>query len=120
MRMRSHRRNLVVWSSSAAPAGRSGDRSCTQLARGGRIRWWLRTGALLTVIGVMRLARSMRAHWRYGFLLTGTLLTVISLMLGSMAAFFCGMLVWTIARPWQPDTYSKRQLLELPRFDGQG
>ena len=120
MRMRSHRRNRVVWSSSAAPASRSGDRSCTQLARGGRIRWWLRTGALLTVIGVMRLAPIMRARRRYGFLLTGTLLTVISVMLGSMAAFFCGMLVWIIARPWQPDTYSKRQLLELPRFDGQG
>ena len=73
MRMRSHRRNLVVWSSSAAPASRSGDRGCTRLARGGRIRWWLHTGALLTVIGVM---------------------------LPSIAAFVCGMLVWTIARPW--------------------
>ena len=73
MRVRSHRRNLVVWSSSAAPASRSGDRGCTRLARGGRIRWWLRTGGLLTVFGVM---------------------------LPSVAAFVCGMLVWAIARPW--------------------
>ncbi len=100
MRMRSHRRNLVVWSSSAAPASRSGDRGCTWLARGGRIRWWLRTGALLTVIGVMRLARIMRARRRYALLLTGTLLTVIGLMLPSGAVFVCGMLVWAIARPW--------------------
>jgi hypothetical protein len=100
MRLRSHRRNLVVWSSSAAPASRSGDRGGTRLARGRRIRWWLRTGALLTVIDVMRLARIMWARRRSAFLLTGTLLTVIGVMLPSVAAFFCGMLVWAIARPW--------------------
>jgi hypothetical protein len=108
MRMRSHRRNLVAWSSSAAPASRSGDRGCTRLARGGRIPWWLRTGALLTVIGVMRLARIMRACRRDAFLLTGTLLTVIGLTLGSMATFFCGMLVWAIARPWHWDEEASR------------
>jgi hypothetical protein len=100
MRMRSRRRNLVVWSSSAAPARRSGDRGRTRLARGRRIRWWLRTGALLTVIDVIRLARIMRACRRSAFLTTGTLLTVIGVMLPSVAAFFCGMLVWAIARPW--------------------
>jgi len=100
MRMRSHRRSLVVWSSSAAPASRSGDRGCTRLARGGRIRWWFRAGALLTVIGVTRLARIMRARQRSAFLSAGTLLTVIGVMLPSVAAFVCGMLVWAIARPW--------------------
>jgi hypothetical protein len=100
MGVRSHRRNLVVWSSSAAPASRSGDRDCTRLARGERIRWWLRTGALLTVIGVMRLTRVTRARRRSAFLCTGTLLTVIGVMLPSVAAFVCGMLVWSIARPW--------------------
>jgi hypothetical protein len=100
MRVRSHRRNLVVWSSSAARTSRSGDRACTRLARGGRIRWWLRTGALLTIIGVMRLAQITRARQRPAFLTAGTLLTVIGVMLPSVAAFFCGMLVWAIARPW--------------------
>jgi hypothetical protein len=100
MRMRSHRRNLVVWSSSAAPASRSADRGGARRGRGGRIRWWLRTGALLTVLDVMRLARVMRARRRSVFLLTGTSLTVIGVMLPSIAAFLCGMLVWTIARPW--------------------
>jgi hypothetical protein len=100
MRVRTHRRNLVVWSSSAAPASRSGDRGCTRLSRGGRGRWWLRTGALLTVIGVMRLARVRRARRRPAFLCAGTLLTVIGVMLPSFAAFVCGVLVWSIARPW--------------------
>ena len=100
MRLRSHRRNIVVWSSSAAPARKPADRGRARLARRGRIRWWLRTGALLTVMDVMRLARIMRARRRSAFLLTGTLLTVIGVMLPSIAAFFCGMLVWTIARPW--------------------
>ena len=93
MRMRLHRRNLVVWGSSAAPARRSGDQGFTRLARGGRIRRRLRTGTLLTVIGVMRLARIMRARWRLAFLLTGTSLMVIGVMLPSVAAFFSGMLV---------------------------
>ena len=100
MRMRSHRRNLVVWSSSAALASRSGDRDCTRLARGRRIRWWLRTGTLLTVLGVMRLARITWARQRSAFLTTGTLLTVLGVLLPSAAAFVSGMLVWTIARPW--------------------
>ena len=58
--MRSRRRNIVVWSSSAVPASRSGDQQVTRFARG-RIRSRrLRTGALLAVIGVMRLARMIR------------------------------------------------------------
>ena len=64
MRMRSHRRNLAEWSAAAAPASRSADQQSTRLARSERIRWWLRTGVLLTVIGVRRLARIMRARWR--------------------------------------------------------
>jgi hypothetical protein len=106
--MLSHRRNLVVWTSSHAPARRSGDRGCARIARGGRISWWLRTGALLTVIGVRRLARIIRARKREAFLVTGTLLTVIGIALGSMATFFCGMLVWAIARPWHWDENPSR------------
>ncbi len=107
MRMRSRRRNLVVWSSSA-PASRPGDRGYARLARGGRTCWWLRTGALLAVIGVMRLARVMRARRRDTFLVTGTLLTVSGIALGSMATFFCGILVWVIARPWHWDEEASR------------
>jgi hypothetical protein len=108
MSMRSRRRNLVVWSSSTVPASRSGDRGCTRLARDGRIRWWLRTGALLTAIGVMRFAGILLARRRDVFLLTGALLTVIGITVGSMAIFFCGMLAWAIARPWHWDEEASR------------
>ena len=95
MRMRSHRRNLVEWSEAAAPASKSGNQRFTRFARSRRIRWWLRTGALLTFIGVMRLARITRVRWRSAFLLSGALLVVIGVMLPSLAAF----LLRTAGRP---------------------
>ena len=99
MRMRSHRRNLVEWSAVGAPASRSADQRFTRFARSGRIRWWLRTGALLTFIGVMRLARIMRVRWRSAFLLSGALLIVVGVMLPSLAAFCSGPLVVLFAMP---------------------
>ena len=93
MRMRSHRRNLVEWSEPAAPASKSGS------LRFARIRRWLRTGVLLTFIGVMRLARIMRVRWRSAFVLSGALLIVIGVMLPSLAAFCSGPLVVLLAMP---------------------
>ena len=75
MRLRSHRRNLVVWSQSAGSAGRYAARPFT---RRRRIRRWIRTGALLTVVGLMPLARAVRARWRP--LLAGGVLTVVGVM----------------------------------------
>lgn len=98
MRMRSHRRNLVVWSASAGPARRShGDQKFTRLVRSGRIRYWLRTGALLTAVGITRLARTMRYRWHSAFLLTGALLTVIGVLLPSGTALVPGVLVFLFA-----------------------
>ena len=71
MRLRSHRRSLVVWSSSADRAGRYAPRPA-RLTRGRRIRRWLRIAGLLTVIG-------LRPRWRP--LLAGGVLTVVGLML---------------------------------------
>ena len=71
MRRRSHRRNLVVRSQSAGSAGRYG---APPFTRRRRIRRWIRTGALLTVVGLMPLARAVRARWRP--LLAGAVLTV--------------------------------------------
>ena len=83
MRLRPHRRNLVVWSPSAGPVGRYGVPGFTRIARTRRIRRWIRTGGLLTVIGLIRLASAVRTRWRP--LLAGGVLTVVGLMLRSGA-----------------------------------
>lgn len=62
MRLRPHRRNLVVWTPSVGPADRYGAPRFTPLPRTRRIHRCIRTGALLTIIGPMRLARAMRAR----------------------------------------------------------
>jgi hypothetical protein len=60
MRLRPHRRNLVAWS----PSDRYGPPRLTWPARSRPIRRGIRTGALLAVIGLMRLARTVRTRWR--------------------------------------------------------
>ena len=77
MRLRPHRRSLVMWSSSAGPPGRYGAPRFTRPARSRRIRRWIRNGALLAVIGVIRLATTARGRW----LLAGAVLTAVGLIL---------------------------------------
>jgi hypothetical protein len=62
MRLRPHRRSLVVWSSSLGPPERYGVPPFTPLRRTRGIRRSTRTGALLAIIGVMRLARAGRTR----------------------------------------------------------
>ena len=76
MTLRSHRRNLVVWSQSASSVGRCG---APAPARARRIRRWIRTRVLLIVVGLMPLARAGRARWR--LLLAVGVLTVIGVVL---------------------------------------
>jgi len=72
MRLQPHRRSLVVFSSSAGPAGRWGGASRhKRLARTGWIRRFIRIGMLLTVIVV-------RPRWRP--LLAGVALTVLGVI----------------------------------------
>ena len=73
MRLRAYRRNLVVWSPSVGSADRYGAPRLARLARTRRIHWWIRTGALLMIIGLIRLARVVRPRWRP--LLAGGVLT---------------------------------------------
>jgi hypothetical protein len=85
MRLRPHRRTLVVWSSRRGLRVQAGLDSrglpwFTQAARPRRIRRCIRTGALLTIIGLMRVARAVRADWR---LPAGVVLTVAGVMLRS-------------------------------------
>jgi hypothetical protein len=53
-----YRRNLVIWSPGTGPVD-----CAPKFARGRRIRKCIRTGALLTVIGLMRAARIVRTRW---------------------------------------------------------
>jgi hypothetical protein len=112
MRLRAHRRNLAVWSPSVGPADRYSAPRLTRLARTRRIRSCIRTGALLTVIGLMRLARGLRPRWRP--LLAGTVLTVIGVMLRSSAwsaVVLPGLwfFAYALLIPARPDADRKRR-----------
>jgi hypothetical protein len=95
MGLRSQRRNLLL-SDLTAPIGKS---RATRLMRPRRIRRWLRTGALLPVIGIRRFARTERTRWQPTFLVIGILVLVIGLMLRSSVAVVSGMLVAGSAAP---------------------
>lgn len=72
MRLRPHRRNVVVWSQSASSVGRYGG---LRLARTRRIRRRIRIGALLVVLSLTRLAGPVRGRWRPA--LAGGVLTAV-------------------------------------------
>ena len=93
MRMRPRRRNLVVWNPSLGAADRFGAPGLPRITLTRRFRWWLRTGALLSVIGIRRLARIVRSCWRPVFLVSGALLMVVGFELSSSAVFVPGLLV---------------------------
>jgi hypothetical protein len=79
MRLRSRRRDVVVWIQSVGSAGGYSSVKFTRLGRYQRIRKCIRLGALLTAIGLERLIRAVRARWRP--LLAGGVLTVAGVML---------------------------------------
>lgn len=79
MRLRPHRRNLVVWRQSAGSAGRYAAPRFTRPSRIKRTRGRIRTGALLSVAWLIPVARAVLARWRP--LLAGTVLTVVGVML---------------------------------------
>jgi hypothetical protein len=91
------RQNLVVWKSPARPVGRYAALRFTRPARRRRFRW-IRTGALLAVIGLMRLARAVRTRRAAQLLLTGSVLAVTGMLLpyalASGVALIVGILVF--------------------------
>jgi hypothetical protein len=97
VRLRSRRRTVVVWSSSSGRVAGRGVQRITQPVHARRIPWWLRTGALLTIIGVMLLARTVRTHLRPAISLTGTAITVTGISLPSGAVIVSGILVLLLA-----------------------
>jgi len=98
MRMRSPRRNSVVWRS-AGPAERYSALSLTHISRPRRIRWWLHGGMVLSVIGMRKVSRTVRTRWRPIFLVTGGLLLGSGVLLPSTIAFVSGMLVLGLSAP---------------------
>lgn len=92
MRMRSRRRNLVVWSASGRDAGRY---RVARPVRGRRIRRGLRIGTVLTVIGVVWLVRMICAHWRPVLVGSGGALIVLGFfVLSDNVVFYVGLLVF--------------------------
>jgi hypothetical protein len=92
------RRNLVVWSSATGPAGWHGVSwhgapAFARPARTTRIRRLIRTGALYAVIGLIRLARAVRARRYRTLLLAGTVLTMAGIALPSGMAVIAGLLI---------------------------
>lgn len=63
MTLRPHR-DLVVWSQSVGPADGHGALRFGRPARTRRIRRFIRTCALLVIVGLMRLACTVRTHWQ--------------------------------------------------------
>jgi len=97
VRLRSRRRTMVVWSSSAARAARHSVQEVTRSPRSRRIRCWLRTGALLTIIGLIRLARVAGKYPRPALSLAGTAITVAGISVPSEAVLISGILVLLVA-----------------------
>src|SRR5580704_6323123 len=81
MKYRAQRRNLVVWSSSVGSSDKYGASRLTRPVRARRIRRGIRIGALVTMIGLMRLAHAVRPRWRP--LLAGVVLTAVGVTLRS-------------------------------------
>jgi hypothetical protein len=96
MRMRLHRRSLMIWTPPGGRTDRYGVPAFTRLARPRPIRRWFRTGALLAVFGITRLARTMRTRWASISLVAGALLVIIGVTLSSAGALFPGLLVLLI------------------------
>jgi hypothetical protein len=96
MRLRLHRRTLVVWSSRAIHTGKYGGPTSARPTRRRRIRRGLRLGALLTILGALRFARGTRARWEPLFLLGGVLLLVGGYLFPFIGVFFPGLLVITV------------------------
>jgi hypothetical protein len=89
VRLRSRRGDLLLPNLSA-PAGKP---RATRPVRARRLRYWLRTGALLSVIGIRRLALAARTRSQPIFLVTGALVLVIGLTMRSSVAVVLGMIV---------------------------
>ena len=78
MRFMARRRNIVVWRTSISPAGRHGGLGLERAAPAKPIRRRVRIGAMLALIGLLRLTRILRARW---YMSAGIVLTVAGVIM---------------------------------------
>jgi hypothetical protein len=110
MRRRARRRHVVVWSQSAGPADWYSAPRPEAVTHTGKVRRVIRLGALLAIMGAVRIARGERARWRP--LLAGVVLVVVGIMLRDgtwgallLAGFWCLLYAFLV-----PDSdYAERQ-----------
>ena len=93
MSLRSHRRNMVVWS-------QSGRYSALPGLPARPIRRRIRTGALLTLVGLIRLARAVGARWR--LVLGAGALAVAGGLLGGLGGVILAFLASAAFLPVRP------------------
>jgi hypothetical protein len=94
--LRSRQRTRVVWTSGrVARHGRV--YQVTRRARASRIRRLARTAFLLTVIAMVRLARTVHAHLRPSLSLAGTAITLAGVTLPSKTVLIAGFLILFLA-----------------------
>jgi hypothetical protein len=113
MRLGPHRRNVVVWSSSAGDPVRKAPR------RAGRVRRMTRTGRMLTIVGLLWLVRVVRPRWRP--LLAGTACTVAGIILrhdawGAVLLPGLLLLAASVFVPAAPDQQHERLRHELAAY----
>jgi hypothetical protein len=103
------RRNLVLWRQSAGPGGRPGAWRVTRTTRMPR---WIRNGALLTVIGVLALARGAWARRRP--LLAAVALIAVGVVMrsGPGAIFLLPGLMLLLSSPLMPAPSKTHRKLE--------
>jgi hypothetical protein len=113
MRLRAQRRNLVVWSSAGIPAP-------TRPRRVRRARGLARTGRVLTLIGLLWVARVVvRPRWQP--LLTGVVCTVAGVILrntswGPILLVGLMLFAYSVFVPGLPDEDHKRLQHELATY----
>lgn len=104
MRLRPHRRNLVVWNQSAGSATRYGAPPSPVPVRTRRIRRWIRVGVLLAIFSLMHPAPGART--RRLLALAGAALTAVGIMYRAdpVGVVLLPGLLFLVSAPLMPDS----------------
>ena len=111
MGLRARRRNIVVWRSPHGPRRRHGLTAFPRRARTRPLRRFFRVSGLLTLIGLLRVARALRVRW-LAVVPGVTLIATAVIFRGGPGglAFLCGFLFLYAALIMHPGTAADRKL----------